>query len=148
MDTFNLDTLPRFHPCSPRPAHPMRTSIDSFLVEMLHSEQVDADECSYWEHPIAGRLRCTNCTDGARMVVHRFGGRIMGYHCKDGDKRVGAIAGGHDFALIEERWLVDYWARYVSEDEPFAVYDLCNALDSLDVVAKYGPANQWEEIPL
>jgi hypothetical protein len=82
----------------------------------------------------------TICTNSARMVAERFGGRVMGYWHKDNPTAaLGEAEGGHDFAVVGD-YLVDGWACYVDTRGP-AVLHLTR--DVANIERLYGDRSRW-----
>ena len=106
--------------------------------------------------PVEGRWifrsggSCGTCVDGALKVVKVFGGRVVGYYSKDNASAfVGrACCEGHDFALIEERFIVDYWAYRVAKVIDRPVFDLLEG-EELDLARFYfGNKELWQDLSL
>ncbi len=53
---------------------------------------------------------------------------------------------GHDFAIVDDRYLVDPWARLVEAVRDQIVYDLEDADDLLLVEKIYGPRKNWKMV--
>jgi len=74
----------------------------------------------------------------------------MGYEsCLNPTARIGGnICEGHDFALIQNRYLVDYWAWRVCGliEEP--IFDLEENAERLAAESLYGDPSRWESISL
>lgn len=86
------------------------------------------------------------CTNWAGYVRRVLGVRvaIMGFY---GDSNpassIGADFGGHDFALVDGRWIVDAWAVDLSCHDR-AVLDLEHP-DHAEAIGKlYGDRSKWE----
>lgn len=84
------------------------------------------------------------CTFSARLVAELRGGEVYGY-LSDDEAFVGE--GGHDFALIQNRYLVDWWNRYVMGDTEQAVFDLEDPKDAEIVARIYPKRESWELVP-
>lgn len=84
------------------------------------------------------------CTDTAVHLARKFGGVVMGYRK---DKNPGAVMGvyGHDFAVIDGRWLADFWAKDTMEYR--WLYDLLDPVDQKEAWSVYGEPGNWEEMP-
>lgn len=88
------------------------------------------------------------CTHSARRVAARFGGRVSGV-----DREMNPFAviaddhDGHDFALVGERFVVDYWAFRVTCVLDRGVFDLNNADDRAEIARLYGPSENWQTLP-
>ena len=90
---------------------------------------------------------CTNC---AREIVRRHGGgRIVGY----GDQTnptagaTGDFPGsGHDFAILEDRYIVDPWVKETSGASKRAVFDLTDKADQSEIRRLYGEPSKWVQL--
>lgn len=85
------------------------------------------------------------CTHGARRVAARFDGRVVGFDSESNPSA--AIAedqDGHDFALVGERFVVDYWAARVAGLLDHGIFDLTNTEDRAEIARLYGPAENWQ----
>lgn len=88
------------------------------------------------------------CTDGACQVLSHMGrGEIWGYagdnnqHAKLGMHDVGE--GGHDFAVVDGRYLVDVWLKHVDQTVDRSVFDLEDKADAKEVADLYGDKSKW-----
>lgn len=82
------------------------------------------------------------CTDTAAYLADRLGGEVYGYEADSNPTAiVGEVEGGHDFAVVDDRWLLDFWAQdtYQYPD----LYDLDDPMDALEVERMYGPRSKW-----
>jgi hypothetical protein len=87
-----------------------------------------------------------HCGACARIIADRFGGEVRGYWHEDNPTaRVGEVEGGHDFAVTEDRFLVDPWLFQYYCDSP--VLDLDVPADRAEAAARYGPEEKWELVP-
>lgn len=124
-----------------------KAEIESFLAHLTSSEQYDEEEgCYYWDNPSGGnRLDSGICTNGAELVAKKFGGKVFGYYLGHGES---ALVGntGHDFALVQDRFLVDWWGANV-EGTSKPVYDLQDQGDAQEVSKLYLPRESWVRIP-
>jgi hypothetical protein len=59
---------------------------------------------------------CCRCTDSATKVAVAFSGRVVGYYSSENRSAYigNGCCEGHDFALIADRFIVDYWAYRVA----------------------------------
>jgi hypothetical protein len=123
-----------------------RDEIENFLSHLTANDVYDEEEgCHYWD--IGGeKIESSVCTNGAKLVVDKFGGDVFGYHF-DGDSsgKVGSDAGGHDFAIVQDRYLVDWWGANV-EGTSKAIYDLSHPKDAEEVERLYAPRDQWVKV--
>lgn len=86
------------------------------------------------------------CTDSALYLAGRLGGDVYGYSIEDNpEAQVGATEGGHDFAVVDKRWLVDFWAKdtYQLPD----LYDMTDPVESGEVRWQYGDPSKWTRMP-
>ena len=120
----------------------MREAIEQFL-EALREEEFYCEEAEEWQ--FRDGTACAICTCSARIVARRFRGLVYGYQAhRNPTARIGLpTIDGHDFALIEQRWLVDYWAWRVEGLIATPIFDLKNRADHLDVHRLYGDAGRW-----
>ena len=87
-----------------------------------------------------------NCGACARIITDRFGGKVVGYwHGDNPAARVGETEGGHDFAITEDRILVDPWLFHYYGDSP--VLDLTEPAAQAEAAARYGPESNWIPLP-
>lgn len=86
------------------------------------------------------------CTWYATATVEKLGGRIYGIAYESNSAEFDMTASGHDFAVLEDRFIVDGWLRYVV-GEPRGVFDLNDPGDWDLIKHYYGLRNQWVECP-
>lgn len=87
------------------------------------------------------------CTTSARRVADAFGGRVVGFsNDQNPAAEIAADEGGHDFALIAERFVVDYWASFAAGVIERPVFDLLNKADAEAVSRLYGPSDAWRTV--
>lgn len=82
------------------------------------------------------------CTDTSVWLAERLGGVVYGYaHVENPDAEIGSVEGGHDFVVVRDRWLVDWWAAdtYQYRD----LYDLSDPADLELVRELYGDPGRW-----
>ena len=88
-----------------------------------------------------------HCMASARRVAKEFGGRVVGFYSEVNP--AGEIADGedgHDFAVVADRFVVDYWAAYAAGVTDRAIYDLSDAGDHATVLRLYGPKDAWKPL--
>jgi hypothetical protein len=99
-----------------------------------------------------GWSACT-CTGYAHLVRERLGDdrvQVVGFANKDNPTSLIAIEewhpGGHDFAIVDGRYIVDPWPRLVHFGEPECqiVYDLLDPTTT----EIYGPRECWSELAI
>lgn len=80
------------------------------------------------------------------IITDRFGGKVVGYyHADNPTARVGETEYGHDFAVTEDRFLVDPWLYHYYGEGP--VLDMDVAADRTEAAARYGPQENWKPLP-
>jgi hypothetical protein len=83
------------------------------------------------------------CTDTSVWLAERLKGVVHGYHHEDNPTAVlGETEGGHDFLLIDDRWLVDWWAKDTYQERD--LYDLKKLEDQAEVERLYGDPKNWK----
>lgn len=86
------------------------------------------------------------CTHGADYVIKTLGqGARYGFHVEDNPSvtdRTVINAGGHDFALIESRYIVDPWYALTVNGQ--GVFDLESAVDRKKAQKIYGSTDSWK----
>jgi hypothetical protein len=82
------------------------------------------------------------CTDTSVWLADLLGGVIHGYLHDDNPTAImGEPEGGHDFVLVDDRWLVDWWAKDTYQERD--LYDLKNSVDESEVLRLYGDPQKW-----
>lgn len=88
------------------------------------------------------------CTHSARRVAAYFGGRVVGFRTEaNANAEIAWGNGGHDFAIVGDRFVVDYWAVRITGLHRRGVFDLNSADDRLEIARLYGPAEDWQNVP-
>lgn len=103
----------------------------------------DGHECACFPDGTAWAI----CTNWAHYVRRIEGDRahIYGFFGEDNpEAEINRVADGHDFALVDGRYLVDGWVRHVEGVADRAVFDLEDADDAEAVKRIYGDRNLWE----
>lgn len=100
-----------------------------------------ASDCSLIEGVI-----CTDYAIWARDVLGR--GMIFGFfnHTNPGTK-TGQHSGGHDFLVVDERFIVDLWLREVVQWTDQVVFDLQSEADREAIREFYGDQSGWSVVP-
>lgn len=82
------------------------------------------------------------CTNTAAYMADKFDGEIYGYTTRENPTAVvGGPEYGHDFTLVDDRYLVDFWAQD-TYSYPW-LYDLKDPLDLKEVQKMYGDRKKW-----
>ena len=130
----------------------LERQLQDFCAYLTSSEKYDEEDgYGYWsgepDAGNAGRELSVVCTNSARRIAAKFGGKVYGYRFPDNTPRgtglVGAdTAEGHDFAVVGD-YLVDWWDSAVEGDPSGkCVYDLTRDADT--VARKYLPRSEWK----
>jgi len=84
------------------------------------------------------------CHGTANWIRRRLGrGQMYGYRLDDNPAaKVGAAYGGHDFLVVDDRWLVDWWGVHWSGDTDWLVLDLTQQMRLAERL--YGPRTRWK----
>lgn len=86
--------------------------------------------------------KITNCSGYCKELQLFFPkAKVFGYFSQGNPlAQIGVIEGGHDFLVLEDRWILDFWHRcYNDEDFPLVV-----AIE--DHAKWYGDINKWEQV--
>ncbi len=121
-------------------------SLESVEDSLREQSQVESLDCiSYL--PGGGSGVC--CTDYARQIAHIFWGRVavVGF-ANDDNPTARAVReewhpGGHDFAVLDNRFLIDVWPKLVLGKSEKTVYDLADPDDRAKALETYGPRECW-----
>jgi len=92
----------------------------------------------------------TNCTNYAEQIKQSLDGhdvQIVGF-ANESNPNCDVVReewhpGGHDFAIVDYRWLVDPWARLVACVRDRIVYDLQDPKEARMVAELYGDPERW-----
>ena len=122
----------------------MRARLEAYVDQLIAEEQYDEKE-SVWTFPNGDH--CWICTNSAVRIAKEFKGTVWGYWGADNPI---ALIGwphyeGHDFAIIQKRWLVDYWAFRISKLSPVRVFDLRRVQERQLVKTLYGSKERWNQ---
>jgi hypothetical protein len=124
------------------------------LFELFASEEVigityedinnDGDERAMLPGDFGEMGNCTNC---AKYVISKMGkGKVFGFLKEDNPSsthRAIENAGGHDFVVLDQRYIIDIWISYFTCEEPAFIYDLESGNDYLKIVEIFGDPTQW-----
>lgn len=86
------------------------------------------------------------CTNWAHYVRRVLGARceIYGFDEEQNpDSLIAQEAGGHDFALVDGRYIVDGWAKNVEGMANRAVFDLEDEAQTDEILRLYGHRENW-----
>ncbi|MFK5947229.1 MAG: hypothetical protein QM500_00475 [Methylococcales bacterium] len=88
-----------------------------------------------------------NCTNCAKYVISSVGrGEIYGFLVEHNPitHEMINISGGHDFAIIDERYIVDPWISLYTGHETQTVYDMQLEKDHEKITEIYGNPSNWK----
>lgn len=100
--------------------------------------------------PDGGSAVC--CTDYASYIYKQLPGRVEIHGFANEDNPTSRVAreqihpGGHDFAVVDGRYIVDPWPRLVPMVFEQLVFDLQDEVDAATVADVYGPRTCWERM--
>jgi hypothetical protein len=119
--------------------------LQEYIKQLCREEKYEPKE-GVWNFRSGGCCCCS--VDAAVKVVKKFGGRVMGYYCsRNPSALIGLnICGGHDFAIVADRFIVDYWAFRIVRVLERPVLDLTKWLDYEIAQQMYGDTKTWEEV--
>lgn len=92
------------------------------------------------------------CTNYAAQIFRAYPGRVKIVGFANEDNPLSKVAreeihpGGHDFALLDERYLVDPWIRLVPLEDEQIVFDLSKDSDAAKALDIYGPPACWVQL--
>ena len=87
-----------------------------------------------------------NCTNCARRVVELLGrGEVWGFSA-DSNPKAESVDGcsGHDFAVVDDRYIVDVWISLYTGRVKQIVFDLDANADQPEINRLYGDRSTWE----
>lgn len=92
---------------------------------------------------------CTHYALQVQKALPEHAVRVVGFCVADNPDCAVSREGwheGHDFALVDQRWLVDPWARLVEGVRKQIVYDLKDPEDRRLAKETYGSPQNWVEV--
>jgi hypothetical protein len=93
-------------------------------------------------------IPATICSGFAHAIHQQLGGgrvAVCGFFDYDNpDSSIARDAGGHDFAVVDERFIVDPWLVDIAEEKR-GVFDLESKGDVARVKALYGQMESWKQ---
>lgn len=97
--------------------------------------------------PDGGSATC--CTDYAAQIFKALAGRVQIFGFANEDNPTSRVAreelhpGGHDFAVVDDRYIVDPWIRLVAGETGPIVFDLQHPEEAAAALDTYGPRDCW-----
>lgn len=92
------------------------------------------------------------CTNYATLIYRSLPGRVKIFGFANTDNPTSRVAmeeihpGGHDFAVVDDRYLVDPWIKLVASDGEQICFDLEDPIDAAKVLKDYGPRTCWSHM--
>lgn len=122
-----------------------RARIDAAYARLLAdiAAAESGDEASRF-HPEA----LGTCTVTAAAIAADLRAAVYGYAAENNpDAELGQLEGGHDFALVENRYIVDWWATaYPALAGHPGVIDTVDPAWAERVLRWYGPRQRWSKL--
>lgn len=85
------------------------------------------------------------CSTAAIESQNVVGGIVYGYWADDNPTaELGRTEGGHDFLVVDERWILDAWASAYYGERP--IHDLHDPNDQPEITRLYGDRAKWVDI--
>lgn len=89
------------------------------------------------------------CTHSAFLIKELYGERadIYGFYCKDNPrcKHDDILkADGHDFAIVDDRYIVDLWISHFKGSESQYVFDMKDKSDFESIMRIFGSPKRWD----
>lgn len=87
---------------------------------------------------------CTNWARAVRRIEGPERCELFGFLSEEvPESEIARQCGGHDFAVVDGRYLVDGWAKEIDRCADVAVFDLDDAATAAEVLRLYGPRSKW-----
>lgn len=116
-----------------------------------HLRSPDLDDDTDWVSLLADRSSAVCCTNYACFIGTVLGFdrvTVWGFANEDNPDclvvREGLHPGGHDFAVVDGRYLVDPWVQFLHRMPWQVVYDLQAPADAALAKARYGDESDWQ----
>lgn len=106
------------------------------------AELAKADDIEINGHPFI------TCTNSAKWMKKTFfpKAKIMGFYEEDNpESEIGQAAGGHDFLVIDNRYILDMWYKHIENHEDAPI--LIDMETQKDLLKKYyGDPKTWKKV--
>lgn len=127
-----------------------KTQLEALATDEAMGTQFPENEASHFPNGDEA-VNCTNC---AKRIIEMNDGQGEIYGWEDGTNPTSVVSGpthgamndrgqGHDFAVIDGRYLVDAWAKNVEMSSDRAVFDLNDPADVAEVRRLFGDPTKW-----
>lgn len=90
-------------------------------------------------------VQCTGYACAIRDKLGRDRVKIRGFAGEDNPKAQVADD-GHDFAIVDDRYIVDPWATDIAETSERGVFDLKDPADAAEIKRLYGDPKTWRDM--
>lgn len=91
-----------------------------------------------WAKLAQGPFICCQAVEVTQQIV---GGVRMGYwSANNPTAELGRSEGGHDFLIVDNEWIIDFWAAAYYGERP--IYSLKE--DAAEIARLYGDRSKWE----
>lgn len=139
----------KFHGLQPPP--PGDPNLESWLEQTFHDEAAyGGNNPDDGESVLANAAPWFQCTSWARMVVDAIPdrSRVMGFFIDDNPDatEIAKYCDGHDFAIVDDRYIVDGWAKNVEGITSKVVFDMQNPRDKQIILGMYGNPSTWVRV--
>lgn len=139
----------QFHNLQPPP--PGDPNLEAWLEQTFHDEDsYGGGEVQGDGSALASGEPWFQCTSWARMVAAAMPnrGRVMGFWIDDNPEatEIAKYCEGHDFAVVDGRYIVDGWAKNVEQMTNKVVFDLQNPKDKATILGIYGNPSKWKPL--
>jgi hypothetical protein len=112
--------------------------------KLVHSVRLDPSDDRCW---LPDETEAIVCTNWARLMQRDLGGAVLGYaHADNPTAELGEVEGGHDFLLLDGRYIVDGWALGTWDVGP-GVWDREDPKDAAAIRRLYGDPATWLPVP-
>ncbi len=84
------------------------------------------------------------CTSVCRWIIENWlpSGKVFGYYCDENPTAiVGEAEGGHDFVLVDDTYIIDFWYKHTYDPEFPAIVKVSDQ-------TVYGDKSTWTEVRL
>jgi hypothetical protein len=88
------------------------------------------------------------CSNWAQDLHKRLGRRVVQYGFDDEENptsEIAQLAGGHDFAVVDGRHIVDGWLAKVEQLHETGIFDLEDETQFADIIRFYGDPRCWKD---
>jgi hypothetical protein len=125
-------------------ANPVRASLERYFndAKSLPDKFNRSEECHVFPNGDASAI----CTSWAKYVRRLLGNRVQLFGFSDENNPSSLIAkdyGGHDFALVDGRYIVDGWLTQVAGMHGNAILDMQDPQEKQIIAKLYGPMKKW-----